>query len=420
MTTVAQRPARGHRTLRLPIAEADYERFMKDADYARATLDKLHTQHAELFPETWSEGYALYGFTDESKKQAMRCRRVRTGAERVVWTVVPVFVMPYFSARTAEVEHALFLMKFHVPCWALAYVFGRDPMYWYRLEQGLGRFSVVGTTVKTPEALPTDLVADEKHSRLKGQKVYIATTAGGECILGASVAEAASEEALAQAYGVFAKEARALAPDYQPQTVNTDGWPATRAAWKALFPTITIILCFLHAFLKVRDRATKVLSEAYYQVSDRIWEAYRAPNKASFAQRLRRLSDWAGAQLPESPMKNHVLDLCQKRSRFSRAYDYDHAHRTSNMVDRLMRFLDRACFNSQYFHGTIRSAELRVRALALLWNFCPSSPQTIKKHHGQRCPAVRLNKTSYSDNWLENLLASGSMNGIQHHQQNPL
>jgi len=420
MSTVAQHPARGYRTLRLPIAEADYERFISDTAFARASLDELSDQYPELFPTSWAQGYAFYGWTDESKKQALRCRRVRLSAEKTVWTVAPAFVMPYCSARTEDVEKALFLMRFHVPCWAIAHVFGRDAMYWYRLEQGLGRFSVIGTTVKTPEALPSDLVADEKHPRLHGKKVYIATTAAGECILGASVAEAASEAALTTVYGVFAEEARALAPAYQPETVNTDGWAATQAAWKALFPTVTVILCFLHAFLKVRDRATKVLAEVYYQASERIWEAYRAHSKASFAQRLRRLHDWAIKALPESPMKNHVLDLCQKRSRFSRTYDHANAHRTSNMVDRLMRFLDRACFNAQYFHGTVASAERRVRALALLWNFCPSSPQTIKKYGGKSCPAVRLNNKAYSDNWLENLLVSGSMNGIRHHQQNPL
>jgi hypothetical protein len=85
-----------------------------------------------------------------------------------------------------------------------------------------------------------------------------------------------------------------------------------------------------------------------------------------------------------------------------------------------MRFLDRACFNAQYFRGTVVSAELRVRALALLWNFCPSSPGTVKKYHGQRCPAERLNGKRYTDNGLENLLVSGSMNGLRHHQQNPL
>ncbi len=71
------------------------------------------------------------------------------------------------TARVAEVEKPLFLMRFHVPSWAVADVFGRDAMYWYRLQQGLGRFSLVGTTVKSPQRLPADLVADEKHSWLE-------------------------------------------------------------------------------------------------------------------------------------------------------------------------------------------------------------------------------------------------------------
>lgn len=420
MSTVAQPPARGYRTLRLPIAEADYERFMNDNTFARSSLDELYAQYPELFPLAWSAGYALYGFTQASCKQHLRCRRLRLGADKTVWTVAPGFLLPYLSGRVEEVENALFLMRFHVPCWAIASVFGRDAMYWYRLQQGLGRFSVVGTTVKTAAALPQDLVADEKHTRLNGEKVYLATTAGNACILGASLVSSASEEGLTQAYGVFADEARALAPDYAPQTVNTDGWAATQAAWQALFPTITVILCFLHAFLKVRERATKALTAIFEQVRERIWNAYQAPSKAAFAQRLRRLQEWARQAVPESPMKQHTLELCQKRAKFSRSYDFNHAHRTSNLVDRLMKFLDRACFNGQYFHGTLASAELRVRALALLWNFCPSSPQTVNKHEGQSCPAERLNQKRYAQNWLENLLVSGSMNGLRYHQQIPL
>ena len=219
---------------------------------------------------------------------------------------------------------------------------------------------------------------------------------------------------------MFAKEAKAVDPDYAPVTVNTDGWAATQAAWKALFPRITLILCFLHAFLKIRDRATKTLAEVFDPLREKVWQAYRAPTKTGFAQRLRRLREWAEQNLPDSPMREHTLQLCKKRVQFSCSYDHEQAHRTSNLVDRLIRFLDRACFNGQYFHGTLVSAEWRVRALALLWNFCPSSPATVKKYHGQRCPAERLNGKCYSENWLENLLVSGSMNGLRHHQQNPL
>jgi len=421
MTTVIDHPRRGYRTIRLALAEADYARFMSDGEFARAQLDQMHSQHPELFPEAWGRGYAWCGFTEPSRKQAgLRCRRVRLTADEGVFTVAPAWVMPYLTASVAEVEKAVLLMRFHVPCWALAQVFGHDAMFWYRLEQSLGRFSVVGTTVKAPERLPQDLVADEKHSRLDGEKIYIATTAGEGCILGASVADSASETALRQAYGVFAEEARAVAADYQPATVNTDGWAATQGAWKGLFPGITIILCFLHAFLKIRDRATPALAECFAPVSQKVWGAYRAPGKAAFAQRLRRLREWAERTLPDSPMKRHTLDLCAKRAQFSRSYDHARAHRASNLVDRLMKFLDRACFNAQYFHGTLASAESRVRALALLWNFCPSSPRTVKKYHGQRCPAERLNGKRYADNWLENLLISGSMNGLRRYQQNPL
>ena len=161
-------------------------------------------------------------------------------------------------------------------------------------------------------------------------------------------------------------------------------------------------------------------SESFAQVQKRVWEAYHAPSKRAFSQRLRRVRAWAETALPDGMMKSHTLNLCEKRNQFSKSYDHPGAHRTSNMVDRLMKFLDRAFFNAQYFHGMPDSAERRVRALALLWNFCPSSPQTVRKHAGQVCPAERLNGKRYADNWLENLLICGSMNGVEQDPQNPL
>ena len=130
---------------------------------------------------------------------------------------------------------------------ALAQVFGRDARSGYRLEQGRGRFRVVGTTVKVPSRCPRDGVTDEKPSRLDRNNIDIATTAGEGGLLGASVTDSASEAAWRPAYGVLAEEARAVDADYRPETVNTDGWAATQGAWKRLFPTITIILCFWHA-----------------------------------------------------------------------------------------------------------------------------------------------------------------------------
>ena len=263
-------------------------------------------------------------------------------------------------------------------------------------------------------------MADEKHRWWKGARVSSATTAAHDGIWRASVAPSASQADLEKAYGVFASEAQVVDADYAPETVNTEGWQATQGAWQALCTQITVILCFLHAFLKIRDRATKTLGNAFAQVQKRVWEAYHAPSKRAFSQRLRRLRAWAQTTLPACVMKSRTLDLCEKRDQFSKSDDHPEAHRTSNMVDRLMKFLDRAFFNAQYFHGRPDSAESRVRALALLWNFCPSSPETVRKYAGQACPAERLNGKRYADNWLENLLVSGSMNGVEQDPQNPL
>lgn len=128
MNTVAPQPTRGYRTIRFPIAEADYERFLTDGEFAKRQIDRVYRQHPELFPDALGQGYAFYGFTQESRKHQLRCRRLRLTATGTVFSMAPAFVMPYMSASVAEVEKALFLMRFHVPCWALAYVFGRDAM----------------------------------------------------------------------------------------------------------------------------------------------------------------------------------------------------------------------------------------------------------------------------------------------------
>ena len=59
--------------------------------------------------------------------------------------------MPYLIGRSEEVEKAFYLRQWDVPFEALAYVFGRDAMYWYRAWLAFGRPNLVGTTVKTAD-----------------------------------------------------------------------------------------------------------------------------------------------------------------------------------------------------------------------------------------------------------------------------
>jgi hypothetical protein len=285
-------------------------------------------------------------------------------------------------------------------------------MYWHRLERSLGRPSLVGTTVKAAERLPRHLVADEKHTTLAGEKVYLAATAGGGCCLGMALAGTAGTDDLTEAYGVFRDEARRLDPQYRPETVNTDGWPATQAAWRALFKGVTVILCFLHAFLKVRERAVH-LKETFALLRERIWEAYHAPDARTFSQRLRRLRQWAKAHVDKEVVREKVLALCDKRAAFVKAYAHPGCRRTSNPVDRLLRRLDYHLYCTQHLHGTTGAAEQGLRGWALIHNFAPSCPETVRESPGLRSPAERLNGKRYHDEWLQNLLISASLGGYR-------
>ena len=78
-----------------------------------------------------------------------------------------------------------------------------------------------------------------------------------------------------------------------------------------------------------------MISKSNFRSNRRDREAYHAPNRWSFAQRLRSLRQWASGYLTGIVLE-HVLDLCGKRDRWSIAYRYPGGHRTSNMLDRLM------------------------------------------------------------------------------------
>ena len=403
---------RGSKTICIPCDPEHYPELVKSKASFRHHVDDLYAKYPELFPQAMGEGYYCYDIRPPSVKLGIRLRRIQLVATDEVYSICPSFVMPYMTGMTRDVADALFLLGFGVPFWALVHLFGRNEMYWYRLATAFGRNSITGTTVKHAENLPKDLLADEKHTKHRGQKVYVATTVGDDCILGAAMCKDADAAALTDGYGVFAKEVRNLDPDYQTETVNTDGWGATQNAWIELFASVVIIPCFLHAFIKIRARCKK-WGELFTDISTNVWNAYHAPNKRAFSQRLRRLREWAQETLEEGVVLNKLLALCEKAPLFAQAYDHPHAHRTSNMVDRLMRWQDRFLFNRQYFHRSWEAAEQGIRAWAILCNFRPYCPRARGKRTDGHCAAERLNGFRYCDDWLENLRIASSMGGYR-------
>jgi hypothetical protein len=154
-------------------------------------------------------------------------------------------------------------------------------------------------------------------------------------------------EGLQAAYGVFEEEAKDCQSDYTAQTVNLDGWKATNAAWKKLFPSIVIIACFLHGFLKIRD-ISKQLKTQFQEICTKIWEAYRQETKVGFLQSLSELKVWAVSNIIDNQrVRGKIVELCDKSERYAVAYENPTAYRT------------------------------KVRAWAMIYNFKPFSKRTM-------------------------------------------
>ena len=120
--------------------------------------------------------------------------------------------------------------------------------------------------------------------------------AASGCTLAAGLSQAADEEHLTAVYQVFAEEAADMEPQWQPESINTDGWKATRNSLRRLFPQVLLVPCFLHGFLKIRDRSRKDRG-----LHARVWDVHCAESAEEFHQRMydQRMSDlrtWSETQ----------------------------------------------------------------------------------------------------------------------------
>jgi hypothetical protein len=396
-------------TICLPIDQDTYQGLVGDPARFRAWLDRSFRDTPELFPKAFAQGYRI---KDDrvSAKTGLRMRRIRLKATGQSFSVRPSFVLPYQTALAKDAEHALFLRSVGVPFWAIARVLGKGHGYWYRLEVGLGRNGIVGTTVRKA-GLPEHLLADEHHPTRQGDKNYVATTVAQGCCLGAALSQAADADGLQAAYGAFKQEAQDVQPGYRPETVSVDGWAATHQAWRTLSGAVALLRCFLHGWLPLRSRGK--LNEAFPDLSRRVWEAFAAPDRRSFAQRMRRPWEWAVANVKWAWLLEQVEKVCGRAREYGVAYAHPGGHRTSNMLDRVMRPMSRYFFDCQHLHGSIQAVGLHCRAWALLYNFRPWHPATARANGGWRSPAERLNQHRYHDDWLQNLLVSASLGGYR-------
>ncbi len=398
----------------LPVEQTEYTQHVQDRRQFRQWVDEMYQHYPELFPDTFAEGYHLHDRRHSSKMPAVPIRRIRLPHTGEVYRIVPSFVLPYMTGYVADVEPALFLRRFGVPFWGLTYVFGRNDMYWQRVVAQLGRYDLVGTTVKEAERLPNHLLADEKFTTLNGERIFVAPTVGDDVILGTATSLSAQTADLTAAYGEFKRKALRLNPDYQPQTVNTDGWKQTRQAWLTLFPATVVLLCFLHAFLRIRDRCKH--QPVFAEVRRLIWQIYHAQTGALYRQRYQHFLAFGRAHLT-GKAREAVDKFAKKQDALFTGWQYPDSHRVSTMLDRHMQPLTRCLYMARDFHGHRTTAHLLVRGWTLLHNFQPYCPRARARSGSPYVsPFHKLNDKLYRTCWLENLLVATSCQHQYFHQ----
>ena len=413
--TATTSPSPGSRQICLPLDRATSDRVWEDPQAVRLLVEDLLSRHPELFPKAMTQGFIVGGKLPASRKLAgVSLRRVRvteTVGDGHTTTqdffLRPSFVLPDGCGTVEDVEKGMLLLSYAVPDHVVPYCFGRHALFWDRLEQSLGRNRVVGTTVRDPNALPPHRAADEHHAQLCGADASVAMTAGGGCVLGMALSDTASEADLTAASGRFRDEAAAVSADYAPETVNTDGWKATQAAWRTWFPKVVLILCFLHGFLKIRDRCRKA-----FELHGKVWEVDQAPSAQAFREKMASFRQWCAARCWSGPIPESLEKLWSRTEEDVRSSSHPACHRTSNQVDRPMNALDRLLYANRTLHGHLKTAASRLRGWALLRNFRPFEPQT-RRQTGYQSATNRLNKAKYHDNWLHNLDISASLGGVR-------
>src|SRR3954465_10613425 len=315
---------RGAKQIVIPMTRPQYDEVWHDPERIRAFVDDAARSAPELFPPAFDRGYRLPGFGRESRKvPGRKLRKIVTDDGSSYW-LRPGFIAGYMTGTIEELGYPLLLAAHGVPPWLLKIGFGHSEMYWHRVVERLGRSSLVGATVRDAARLPAHLAADEHHADWAGRKGYVATTVGGGCILGVALTAAADDVHLQEAYGVFAAEACDVEPAYAPETVNTDGWAATRNAFLAWFPRIAVVLCFLHGFLKVRDRCRKA-----HDLHRRVWEVYRAATAEEFRRLMGEFRRWCETRTWPAPVDEMLGKLWGRTESYAAAYGHPGCHRTS-------------------------------------------------------------------------------------------
>src|SRR5712692_7163422 len=173
---------------------------------------------------------------------------------KAVFTVLPHFVMRYRRMSPDVARQALIATHGGLSLEWCAVICHISPMALYRVICAFGQHSVVMVLTRCGLPLPTDILADEKHSRCLTDKVYLPTMVRGRVIRHLGYSASKSAAAFTESYGEFQRAALRHEPSYRVRGALTDGFDSTTKSMRTLFPGARLGYCLRHARNKLPSK----------------------------------------------------------------------------------------------------------------------------------------------------------------------
>jgi hypothetical protein len=288
--------------------------------------------------------------------------RVRCCGCGAVFTVLPSFILRYRRqdsdclSKLLTLSLSMGLSQRHT---ATIYTWSGLERSWtpggvWSLLQWLGNLlPVAWLLLRLGLMPPAHVLSDEKFAAVSGERIYLFLISQGELIWSTEWLKQANEAAFEPAITNFLsaintesqrQEQLPPTPNYQPQTVTTDGWKPVQNAWQSQVSSINLLECRWHGRQRI-DRTLKeyaqqhpeLTKEELQQLKQKFGHLFAAPSVTAYSQRLRRLHEAYG----DDPILSKRLTILKdKQFLFTDYLNFCNASPFLAPLDRSMRFLD--------------------------------------------------------------------------------
>ncbi len=303
--------------------------------------------------------------------------RIQCKKCKAVFTVIPSFLIRYFSYRSEQVKKALIAYHGGLSLENCTICFNIKAMALYRIICTFGKYSLPSIFYKAGLTLPKNAQVDEKHTKCMGDKGYIPMLTCGHTIWHIDYVESLDNDTLESSYRKFSEETKVLDADYSPETITHDGFRSTINAMRNIFKKTAFLICWIHSCWSIAKLLKPFSKEEGEQLSEKLFDALNKYHSKISLQCL-SLRSWFSALLrkykkilPEDLYESLKKWIKRRKPYFYTSMDYPLHLSFSFSLDHICNHLDRKLFNMKYFHCHESRKDRFLKGFALVHCLIP-------------------------------------------------